>query len=232
MTQLVKTSKNLTTISLITAVITLACNIPIWSIIQPDTTIIGQTEIPLSLQTATEQPSPNVFDQLQSTVISTPDKDTPTPNPSPTATHTPTPFPITVYVQAQSPVYVVNFLYPDLGCQWLGVAGQIFNSSGSPVNGLIIEANGRLEGHEVLQLGLSGLSRPIGPGGYEIPLFDRPIDSNGALTLRVLDQNGSQLNETLSLTTYNDCRKNLIIINFVLLDHPLVEKIYFPILLR
>ncbi len=232
MTQLLKTSKRLTTVSLITAIVTLACNIPIWSMIQPNTTIIGQTEIPPSLQTATEQPLPNVFDQLEPTVTSTPDKDTPTPNSFPTATHTPTPFPVTVYVQAQSPVYVVNFLYPNLGCQWLGVAGQIFNSSGSPVNGLIIEANGKLEGHEVLQLGLSGLSRAIGPGGYEILIFNRPVDSNGTINLRVMDQSGNQLNETLSLITYNDCRKNLIIINFILLDHPLVEKIYFPILLR
>lgn len=149
-----------------------------------------------------------------------------------TLTPTPTPHPILVYVQPQSPVYLVNFLHPELGCTWSGVAGQIFNSTGEPVNGLIIEINGELNGNPFLGLGLTGTSLPIGPGGYEIQLSDKPLNSNHSLSLRIFDQHGNQLNETLPLVTFNDCQKNLIIINFNLLSQPLQEKIYFPIISR
>lgn len=155
---------------------------------------------------------------------------------------TPTPLPtppdanpdqaILVYPQAQSPVYLVNFLHPELGCQWTGVAGQIFNAAGSPANGYIVEVSGKIGDRDFLALGLTGTSLPIGPGGYEIKLADQPFDSSDVLYIKIFDQNGTQLNESLSLTTYNDCRKNLILINFILLNQPLKEKIYLPIIHR
>lgn len=155
-----------------------------------------------------------------------------TPTPISTPTPTPTPRTILVYEQPQSPVYLVNFLYPELGCRWSGVAGQIFNSRGEPVNGLIVEINGELEGNPFLGLGLTGTSLLIGPGGYEIQLSDKPLNSNRSLFLLIFDPHGNQLNEALPLVTYNDCQKNLIIINFILLNQPLQEKTYFPIISR
>lgn len=154
--------------------------------------------------------------------------------PTPLSTFIPTSIPqtILVYLQPQSPVYIVNFLHPELGCTWSGVAGQIFNSAGEPVNGLIVEISGQLHGNPFLGLGLTGTSLPIGPGGYEIQLSDKPLESNQSLSLRIFDQQGNQLNETLPLITYNDCQKNLIIINFTLLNQPFKEKIYFPIISR
>ncbi|PWH19449.1 MAG: hypothetical protein DDG59_03005 [Anaerolineae bacterium] len=149
-----------------------------------------------------------------------------------TNTPTATPQAILAYVQPQSPVYLINFLHPELGCQWSGVAGQIFNANGSPTNGLIVEVNGELNGKPFLGLGLSGLSQPIGPGGYEIQLSNQPFNSQNSLSLRIFDQNGNQLSETLPLVTYNDCQKSLILINFVLYGQPLNQKMYFPLVVR
>lgn len=155
-----------------------------------------------------------------------------TPTPLPTPPDANSDQTILVYPQAQSPVYLVNFLHPELGCQWTGVAGQIFNAAGSPVNGYIVEVSGKIGDRDLLALGLTGTSLPIGPGGYEIKLADQPFDSDDMLYLKIFDQNGTQLNESLPLTTYNDCRKNLILINFILLNQPLREKIYLPIIHR
>lgn len=156
----------------------------------------------------------------------------PTPSPLPTAIPTIIPVEVLVYTQPQSPVYLVNFLHPELGCQWTGVAGQIFNTVGKPVNGIILEVSGRVDGFEILALGMTGTSLPIGPGGYEIKLGDQPFDSQGALSLRVFDRDGNQLNEALPLITYKDCRKNLILINFTWFDQPLREKVFFPVVYR
>lgn len=155
-----------------------------------------------------------------------------TPTPISTLTPALTPKTILVYVQPQSPVYLVNFLHPELGCRWSGVAGQIFNSTGEPVNGLIVEINGEVNGTPFLGLGMTGTSLLIGPGGYEIQLFDKPYNLNNSLYLHIFDRHGNQLNETLPLVTYNDCQKNLVIINFTLLNQPLKEKIYFPFVSR
>lgn len=185
---------------------------------------------PTAPQTTPDSPTPseNHNEVDEGDRLSTETEQTPTPILTPTPTLTPQT--ILVYVQPQSPVYLVNFLRPELGCRWSGVAGQIFNSTGEPVNGLIVEINGELGGNPFLGLGLTGTSLLIGPGGYEIQLSDKPLNSNHSLFLLIFDQHGNQLNETLPLVTYNDCQKNLIIINFTLLNQPLREKTYFPLI--
>jgi len=229
---------NPTTISItLITISTLACQIslPRLSTPQEETLLptspssLITTAPPLPTPTPTPSPSldsPNEVGEEE--IIGTEIDLTPTPELTPTIT----PQAILIFVQPQSPVYLVNFLHPELGCKWSGVAGQIFNSVGEPVNGLIVEISGELNGNPFLRLGLSGMSIPIGPGGYEIQLSDKPFDSRNALYLRVFDQDGKQLNETLPLVTYNDCQKNLMIINFSLLNQPLREKTYFPIIFR
>ncbi len=214
---------------------TLACQISLPKLSTPQEEILPPTSLSPLITTAPPLPTPTPPPSLDSpnevgeeVIIGAEIDLTPTPELTPTIT----PQAILIYVQPQSPVYLVNFLHPELGCKWSGVAGQIFNSMGEPVNGLIVEISGALNGNPFLRLGLSGMSIPIGPGGYEIQLSDKPFDSNNELSLRVFDQDGKQLNETLPLVTYNDCQKNLMIINFSLLNQPLREKTYFPIISR
>lgn len=179
---------------------------------------------------ADTQPTPT-SSPIPNTEISSIEEET-TPIALPTIFPTPTKQAAVIVTQPQTPAYLVNFLHPELGCQWTGVAGQIFNPSGLSVNGLIVEVSGKVNGIDFLGLGLTGTSLPIGPGGFEIKLANQPFDSHAALNLRIFDKNGVQLNDTLPLTTYNDCRKNLILINFVLLSQPLTEKVFFPIVVR
>jgi hypothetical protein len=61
---------------------------------------------------------------------------------------------------------------------------------------------------------MTGLATAFGPAGYEVKLADKPIDSNGTIWIRVIDQAGLPLSEKIPFYTYADCQQNLIIIYF------------------
>ncbi len=103
---------------------------------------------------------------------------------------------------------------PDLGCNWLGVAGQVFDLQGRPVKGIRVWLRGSLNGYRVDYLGLTLESSPYGPSGFEFTLADAPINSSGDLYLQLLDQAGIPISDRVYFDTYNDCERNLILINF------------------
>jgi hypothetical protein len=61
---------------------------------------------------------------------------------------------------------------------------------------------------------LSGVALTYGRSGYEFKLADAPIASKGVLWLQLLSQAGIPLSDKIYFDTYNDCNKNLIIIDF------------------
>ncbi len=169
---------------------------------------------------------------------------TPTVTPLPTATNTPEPTKTTAPTQENqaennnppeggneqelgdmpvvlhegSPQYIpATSFHPDLGCNWLGVAGQVIDINGAPVQGLIVELGGTLAGENIgspTVLQATGLARAYGDAGYEMKLADGPINSSGSLWIQVLDQAGLPLSEKIYFYTFDDCQKNLIIIYF------------------
>ena len=103
------------------------------------------------------------------------------------------------------------------GCDWLGVAGQVVDLEGASVVGLIIELGGNLDGKQIgnpTLLTSTGLATGYGPGGYEIKLADKPVESLQSLWIRVLDQAGLPLSDKIYFDTFTDCDKNLIILYF------------------
>jgi hypothetical protein len=136
-------------------------------------------------------------------VTETPDEPTPTPTSLPYA------------LQAGSPTPINSEIFhPDLGCNWLGVAGQVFSLSGDPVVGLAVELGGSLGGVDIQLLSLSGAAIQYGPGGYEFTLADEPVASQDTLYIRLLDQAGLPFSDRVYFSTFDDCEKNLILINF------------------
>jgi hypothetical protein len=165
----------------------------------------------------------------------TPDPDTATPvatltatalptstaTPLPTATSTPlptaTPIPMAYVVQADTPVYMTNFAHTDAGCNWQGVAGQIFAANDTPIQNYIIKVFGTYNGSTVSSLVISGMvtNDPYGPGGYEIVLGTTAVNSSDTLSIQVFDNTGKAMTDSLKFSTYSDCAKNLVIINFM-----------------
>jgi hypothetical protein len=103
---------------------------------------------------------------------------------------------------------------PDLGCNWLGVAGQVFDLQGRPVKGIRVWLKGSLKGYKVDYLGLTLESSPYGPSGFEFTLADAPVNSSGTLYLQLLDQAGIPISDRVYFDTFEDCERNLILINF------------------
>jgi len=154
------------------------------------------------------------------TVTSTPSP-TSSPTPEPTATDTPVPATPTAQptteaafvVQPGSNVRVANFAN-DLGCAWMGVAGQVFDKDRNPLVGITVHVEGQLAGQLVNQDSVTGSNPRIGPAGYTINLSDHPIASDGTMWIQLMDTAGLDLSDQVYFSTSADCDENLVFINW------------------
>lgn len=139
-------------------------------------------------------------------------------------------------VQTGTPIGLPNWVHAEAGCNWLGIAGQIFDIDGLPAVSFVVEAGGTLEGAPVLGLALTGLDSAYGPGGFEIYLADHVAASQQTLWLEVKDTQGKQVSERIYLSTYADCNQNLTLINFVesaeLPTPPVSHLFYLPLVYK
>lgn len=162
------------------------------------------TDVPPT-QTAEPSPTANPTATLEPSF-------TPTHTPEPSLT--PTPFPYGF--QEGSPSYMANFAHPDDGCDWLGVAGQVFDRDGEVVKDVVVKAGGELKGESILNtLSMPGAAQAYGPGAYELVLSTDPVYSEESVWIQLYDLHANPLSEKTYLTTYAACDKNLIILNFV-----------------
>jgi hypothetical protein len=146
---------------------------------------------------------------------------TASPTPEPTATDTPVPVTATAEATTEAPfvvqpgsnVLVANFAN-DLGCAWMGVAGQVFDKDRNPLVGITIHVEGQLAGQLVDQDSLTGSNPRIGPAGYTINLSDHPIASAGTMWIQLKDTAGLDLSDQVFFSTSADCDENLVFINW------------------
>jgi hypothetical protein len=148
---------------------------------------------------------------------------TSSPTPLPTNTSVPTvtpvpsetPIPKPYQVQPNNPLYLQNFTHPNLACDWLGVAGQVFDKSGKPLSDVVVVVDGSLSGQTLEQIGLTGKAVAYGAGGYELVLGNQAVASTSPLTIALYDLQGKALSDPFPFNSVADCKKNLILINFV-----------------
>jgi hypothetical protein len=153
-------------------------------------------------------------------------------------TQIPTPFPTKtkpenlLKVQQGSPVAISNFTHPELGCNWMGLAGQVIDIDNQPIKDVVVEVGGTMEGNPIFGLAVTGESSFYGPGGFEIQLGDEPIASDDTMWVVVYDLDGNQIISPVYFSTYADCERNLIILNF--LKEPPISSdwVYLPVILN
>jgi len=156
---------------------------------------------------------PQIEDTQTATTTSSPNL-TITPQPSavlyPSATHYP------FRVQANSPVYIQNFANTEDGCNWLGIAGQVFGETGQPVLNQVVVVKGQIADRQINSVTLTGLdsATQYGPGGYEIVLYSKTIGTQGMISIQLFDIKGPPQTPPVFIDTFEDCSKNLIIVNF------------------
>ena len=99
-------------------------------------------------------------------------------------------------------------------CNWMGVAGHVVDMQDRPATGITVQLVGALNKRYIEQTSLTGTALAFGPSGYEFTLTDTPVGSIKSLSLYLLDQAGLQLSEKVTFDTFEDCTKNLVLINF------------------
>jgi hypothetical protein len=131
-------------------------------------------------------------------------------------------------IQEGSPLAMMSWIY---GCNWMGIAGQVFYD-GLPVEDIIVEVGGSLDGEDVMGLGITGLAADYGSGGFEIQLSDHPIGSVDSIWIQLKDNLGLELSRKYYITSYDQCEKNLILINFNNQEVAPYTPFYFPLFFR
>jgi hypothetical protein len=162
----------------------------------------------------------------------TPAPTTPAPKIPTKVPAAPTPIPMKYGLQSGTPVAVAGFVHADLGCNWMGIGGQVFALDSTPVMQLVVELGGTLNGQPISQLSLTGTATEWGPGGFEFTLASHPIESSGTLWMRLLDLNGVPISNRIYLTTYSDCTKNAILVNLTQLVPNMGIQQYLPLVGR
>ena len=131
--------------------------------------------------------------------------------------------------QSGTPVWMGNSLHPEAGCNWMGIAGQVFDIQSTPIKDLVLTVGGELNGELVNRVGLTGIAPQYGEGGYEVRLADRPIASSQTLWVQILDLQGRPLTDKIYFDTLDDCERNLVLINFVQASTGEVSNYFLPI---
>jgi hypothetical protein len=173
--------------------------------------------------TMTQEPTPTATLRPTSTLAPSPTPSTlitPTPDllatiaagdtPVPSATPAGMPF----VIKGDQATYLANIARPEKGCEWMGVAGRVFDLRGATVQGQQILLGGSLPGTSMPMITLTGLAQEYGPGYYEFTLTDKPLASTGKLWIQMVDQAGLAMSDKYYFNTYDDCQKNMILIDF------------------
>ena len=153
---------------------------------------------------------------------------TDTPRPTFTPVFTQTPFSLVPPTKTPKPTstpkapysakveYIPSTKYrPELGCNWLGVAGIVLDKNGAHHIYVPVYLFGTLNGQTINSVTVSGtVPQFYGASGFEFQLGTTPIASNKTLYLQLRDQGGVPLSENVYINTYDDCNKNMVFVTF------------------
>ncbi|NPV84379.1 MAG: hypothetical protein HPY45_00020 [Anaerolineae bacterium] len=131
------------------------------------------------------------------------------------ATLTATAYSAYPYTLKAPPAAIQAFHLPaEKLCHWSGVGGQVIDIQNRPATGILVQLGGYLNRAYYNQTSLTGTALQYGPAGYEFTLGEELKASRKGLWVQLVDQSLYPLSEKVYFDTFNDCSKNLILINF------------------
>jgi len=157
---------------------------------------LAVTETQTLVPTYTLAPSSTPFSMITPTI-------TPTPTATPKA-----PFSATITYIAST------IIHQEEACNWQGIGGTVVDASNADMLRMTIRLAGKYNGKSKTELTVSSIAPAYGKSGYEFFLGTTPISSKGELNLQLLDQAGLPLSDVISIDTFNDCSKNLVLVRF------------------
>lgn len=175
-----------------------------------------KTSVPSNTPTAASTQAPTSVPTTAVPTVTTVKTNTPTNAPTATSvvTAAPTSQAYMFAVQAGSPVMIQNFVNSSAGCSWQGIAGQVFDTDGSPIKNIVVKAGGTWNGAAVSLVGMTGAATSYGEGGYELVLGTKVVASNQTVWVQLYDLSGNVLSNKVNISTTTDCTKNLVLLNF------------------
>jgi len=171
----------------------------------PTAAIAVATVTPLFSETP--KPTPTITPSVSPTLADAPASLTPAAEPSPTRVIISGNFEF--IVQEGSPLPLANFAN-DEGCNWLGIAGTVFDG-GNGVDGYVIHFEG---GGQSLTATSGSAPAYSQAGGYELVLNDHVVATQAEYSVQLYNNTGQPLSIRLFFDTFADCERNLILINF------------------
>jgi hypothetical protein len=160
---------------------------------------------------------------------------------APTAVNTPTPqapepdveTPIYYHVQPGTPIGMPNLWHKELGCEWMGIGGQVFGADGWPEDEiLVVEIGGNLAGEPVSGISLTGTATQWGPSGYEFILAPEPVASEHTLWVQFFNIDGVEVSPRILFNTYASCEQNAVLLNMIHVERAEFERLFLPVLGR
>ncbi len=167
----------------------------------------------MSSLTVTQTTTPNNNSIATPTLTQIP---THTPTITPTATLTPEPTLelMPFQLKGEPEALSSDLIRPELGCGWLIIAGQVWDLQDAAVTNLTLRLYGELGGYDIDLETLTGFAPAYGESGFEFTLENLVVESDGTLFIQLVDSNGLPLSHPYPVQTYEDCSKNLILVNF------------------
>lgn len=139
---------------------------------------------------------------------------TPTQTLTPTITLTPTLEPLPFVLFGEPETLSSALIRPQLSCDWLVIAGQVWDLQKEPVTGLTLHLYGELSGYTIDRFMITGSAPAYGESGYEFALENLVVDSEDSLYIQLEDTYGLPFSHPYAIQTYDDCQQNLILVNF------------------
>jgi hypothetical protein len=183
----------------------------------PPTIEAGPTQAPVLTEAVPVTPT-TIVTATDIPPTFTPTEAVPSATVSPSTTPvSPTQATVLYHVQTGTPMQMANFAHASNGCQWMSVAGQIFDAAGNPVLNLVVHVSGALDGQPFDQVSMTGMALEYGPSGYEIKLADKGVASTGTLSIQLFDLQGQgqAVSTAVPFNTFTDCSKAVTLVNFV-----------------
>jgi hypothetical protein len=209
---------------IVSCLLLVGCTMPlVWEDVQPPPISQTSPSTPIDLGTPPKPTDTGFQPATNSPVSPTEVLPSPTPQPSPQPSATPPPY----VLQPGAPAASKNFAHPELGCDWMGVAGQVLDQNREPAMGLLIEVGGDLPSQQVRSLAMTGTAPLYGPGGFEITISDHPLASEASLWIQVYDISGLPASARVYFDTFEECEHNLVLINFIEMP-PMDYHIFLP----
>jgi hypothetical protein len=181
------------------------------------------TDTPTNTPTTTQTPSKTPIPSATATNTRTPTKTrtptvtrTPSRTKPPTATRTATPIvtatqPTAFRVQPGTPQFTAQFANPALGCNYQGIAGQVFGQNGSdPLPGIQVNVTSPTGFNQTT---VSGSNPQFGQAGWQVQVDAKP--NNLTYTIELRNPQGVPLSDKVNITFSGACNGNLALINFV-----------------